>query len=326
MECSELEQRTAEAFGAINSEFKCLISGFLLDKDVYYSAKDLADFAIDYANPDMLPRDTAGSIRSLLYYGYKGNPSLAPFVEQNPGPEWRLNERGILISPVARFAMYQAPVKFNMALRDLFGIDKSNGPYNSARVLAYLRENEGGQISTISDDLGIGGTTAAGWIKRFALLGLVDFESFSREPGSIKYSFRHTMEPSEGEFKVKCAFKILANADKLPKQFSYLDVIDLLGYHSKGDYIQSGLRNLERKGYLKCHSKWVGTKKYSHVTLTQRGRQIVDDFIIPVFYFSRGDEVFLKRNGEEVPSSQYIKSKQIYEENIPRAFAVESQI
>jgi len=323
---SELEQRAAKVFGGICSEFNCLAQLMLEHRDFSTTAQ-LRDRAkeIEGMPFELMPANFIPLLNSRLNQDYhRGAGSLTHFVEQIDGPAWRYNDEWAMMDIAAGFAMYELPIKFNIGLRDLLGIDKADAPYYSANLLGTLATNGDATIAQLARKFGMGQSTVSKWLSRYDELGLVEAERFSREKGKIQFSFIRRVRLPNDEFKQPCSEVILAGFERLPAKFTYKDVQEKVYAYATDGYPQSGLRELERKGYVRCHSPWVGKETYSRTPLTQRGKQLVRDFVVPMSEFAQGNYNSEMENGETV--LDYMQRKQIYPENIPRALAIESQL
>ncbi len=299
-----------KVYGAINNEFKSFILGYLLDED-YKSSWSIKKEA-DAFGIDGLPKDS----KSYHFHCDSNEPSasLSYFLDETTKgtKKWKLNDiaEECAIGDIARFSLY-FPMKFNFSLYSLFGSGPNNVPYNSVKTLEFIRNKKTLQKKDLEEELGIGVGVAYDRLNKFNDLNLINFNSIDmNKKGQIFYELsKYKKNGNNSIFKRQdVSEKILNHFDKNKDNYNYIDLSNILNLDKK--QVQSELRLLERKGYLKCNQPWVGSEKYSEIKITNRGVKLYDDFVKPI-------SKFLKTKDKN--SLKYIKRKQIYPNNLPLA-------
>jgi len=299
-----------KVYGAINNEFKSFILGYLLDED-YKSSWSLKNDA-DNFGIDGLPKDS----KSYYFHCDSNDPraSLSYFLDEttNGTKKWKLNNiaEEFSIDDIARFSLY-FPIKFNFSLYSLLGSGPNNVPYNSIKTLEFIRNKKTLQKKDLENGLDVGVGVAYDRLNKFKNLNLIDFNSIDmNRKGQIHYSLSKFKKNGNNLMfkRQNVAEGILNHLNKNKDKYNYIDLANILNLDKK--QVQSELRLLERKGYLKCDEPWVGSEKYSEIKITNRGIKICDDFIKPI-------SKFLKTKDKN--SLKYIKKKEIYPSNISLA-------
>lgn len=296
-----------KVLGALNSEYKCLVSGFCLAQG-YQSSWSVMQAA---------GRLTLGeSSRDHKFYaGIMSRGSLAGFISQDASGGYCLNSRAYLagLPEIARFMMYST-YKFHMPLRSWLGQEQHDSPYNSARVLEEL--HRGGRLrkTDLESLVGMCGGSMHQKLNKLAESCLIEYNAIPARTGRLVVYVPNGMEAGINNFKHSAfADRVLGiyRQHLMNRPFTSADFLHH-GLKGKGK-IEQTLRAMERKGLIRNTTQWVGGVRYSDAALSERGRRLCSDTVFPVLSWLR------ERDSR---AFEYIRHKEIYAHNIPLAFGI----
>ncbi len=311
----------AMVFGAVNNEFKSLLLGFVLDAR-YRTSWEIKNSAVELAGSDTVSTDEKTYERSV-YDPRRQKLSLEPFVEVSYHQSgrrrtrmFRLNQDAerTEIADIARFMMYST-IKFEMSTWEWLGQNINDGPLSTVRLIEELRSNGGRKRSDLEKSLEMSGSAINSKLNKLFSLDIIQFDSFRK--GDITYLKNGKTNSFNNNFKHPAVSKkIFRFLETIDGRFSYEDVMGITGYVDRSR-VQSTLRAMERKGYIRSETSFVGGMKYSDISISPRGAKLHSDVIEPVLLMIRE-----KDSG----AMEYVRRKAIYRENIQTALRTYNSI
>lgn len=313
----KLEEKVDIIFNSFNNEIKAFIIGFLIDESDQTLNQLLNKARKLTFNDESFKRKNV--IKNYLDPEREG--SLYIFIDEKKIKDntemikttYMLSDFGKDYGkPLARFLMYST-IKFELPLTSWLGCSQKNGPASMVYILEYINDNPSSKLSDIINNSSLTNYAVECKLKKLERKNIITYSSFYKDDG-IKYIGNpNKVSSPNNHFKlpIKIVDFILSFINRNKDPFSYKEIMKN-GSFKNESLIQSALRMLERKGYIKAVTQWHGKEKMSDISLTERGRHIINDVINPVIGFIDNDP----------ESVQKVLKKDIYFENIPLAFSI----
>ncbi len=292
MKLSELpkEEKFERILSVINTEFKS-ITWYCLDE----SWQTYCDLGKEFKRTveeeyAVIPRENSfGAYCHFTFFpiGLVAEEKIRLKGRQNPVLHWKLTEDGEKYKPIAAFSIKTA-VDFDLSMYQILGPTHTPGdsrsPYNRAKILMNLSEEENLRRVDLENNIGLDGENIQKHLLSLKKIGFVDYESVSmEEKGFSKYLWIKG-KPKQVKAVTRSPIlnrKVLEILYKSEKPLNRGKIAEELNYPDLS-YISRILSGLEEQGFCK-RVKFKGREKYSEANITEKGMESVQNFLDPVY-------------------------------------------
>jgi len=288
-----LEERLEAILSSVNTEYKSVTLGFLLE-DNWKTSNDIRNAAESYVNPvtNIIPGDTSFKAYCTFTFIPIGAVAEERIRGRNPISYYKLTEDGEKYGkPIAQFSLRTAVDK-NLSMYNIFGFTASHGktrsPFNTAKILFELEKEDNLRRVDLANECGLVDMAVSQHLLRLKNIGFVNYDSISgEESGWSKYEWIKGKNPENIKpvCKLPTLTKRVANKMKELEISDCHELAEVLDYKHPGD-ISRILSGLEKQGFLKKVKfkgrKFKVGKKESEASITEKGKEFVYEFLEPV--------------------------------------------
>lgn len=283
----DLEGRLNAVLNVVNTEFK-LLTMLHLDDSPADASQIHSRIRETVGGGIYLPRvDNFGAYchKSLYHIGTVAEEDII-YEDKRIVPCYRLTEAGKKYGrPIAAFTLDYV-VKNNISMFSILGSTKSKGktrsPFNRALLLNKLRDTIKLREIDLVKELKLLPYRVLNHIKTLKELGFVNFESCGELIGEKDFSYVWVegKDPSEVK-KVRSYINLAKITAKKLKELGRADhntLANVLKYkHTRN--ISTILSGLEEQGFVIREGKWKSGSVLSEVSITDKGKKFVDDYL-----------------------------------------------
>ena len=286
----DLEERLEAILSSVNTEYKSVTLGFLLD-DSWKTSNDIRNAAESYINPvtNIIPSDTSFKAYCTFTFIPIGAVAEERIKGRIPVSYYKLTEDGEKYGkPIAQFSLRTA-VDYKLSMYEIFGSTPSPGktrsPFNTAKILFELEKEDNLRRVDLVNECGLTDSIVKQHLLRLKNIGFVNYDSVSgEESGWSKYEWikGKNLENIKPVCKLPTLTKKVANKMKKLEISDCNELAEVLDYKHPED-ISKILSGLEKQGFVK-KVKFKGREfkfgeKQSEASITEKGRKFVYEFL-----------------------------------------------
>ena len=289
-----LEERLEAILSSVNTEYKSVTLGFLLD-DSWKTKSDIRNTAESYVNPvtNIIPNANSFKAYCISTFIPIGAVAEERIRGRIPVSYYKLTEDGKKYGkPIAQFSLRTAADK-NLSMYEIFGSTNSPGktrsPFNIAKILFELEKEDNLRQVDLVNECGLANVNVRQHLLRLKNIGFVDYDSVSgEESGWSKYEWikGKNLENIKPVCKLPTLTKKVANKMKELRISDCNELAKILDYKHPED-ISKILSGLEKQGFVKKvkfkGKEFKAGEKKSEVSITEKGRKFVSEFLEPVY-------------------------------------------